>query len=108
MRDIGSTQSLLIFYNAWSLSGIRRRRLSISRHGVSLQEATTVFDDVLSVTVPDPDHSVEENRFIIVGMSHRRRLLIVSHVERGDRSRLISARELTRTERAAYEERNVT
>ena len=74
---------------------------------MSFREATTVFDDVLSVTVPDPDHSVEENRFIIVGMSHRGRLLIVSHVER-DRSRLISARELRRTERTAYEEGNVT
>ena len=75
---------------------------------MSFREATTVFDDVLSVTVPDPDHSVEENRFIIVGMSHRGRLLIVSHVERGHRSRLISARELRRTERTAYEEGNVT
>ena len=82
--------------------------LNLTRHGVSFREATTVFDDVLSVTVPDPDHSVEENRFIIVGMSHRGRLLIVSHVERGHRSRLISARELRRTERTAYEEGNVT
>jgi len=79
---------------------------SQSRAGVSFQEATTVFDDMLSVAVPDPDHSIEENRFIIVGQSHRARLLIVSHVERGDRIRLINARELTRTERSAYEEEN--
>jgi hypothetical protein len=57
-------------------------------------------------TVPDPDHSLDENRFIIVGESHRGRLLIVSHVERGDRIRLVSARELTRAERSVYEERN--
>ena len=81
---------------------------NLAKHGVSFQEATTVFDDLLSITVPDPDHSVAENRFIIVGMSLRGRLLIVSHVERGDRIRLISARELTRTERNAYEEGNYT
>ena len=79
---------------------------NLAKHGVSFQEATTVFDDPLSVTVPDPDHSGEENRFIIVGESHRGRLLIVSHVERNDRIRLISARELTHTERSVYEERS--
>ena len=55
-----------------------RSTLNLARHGVSFQEATTVFDDMLSVAVPDPDHSIEENRFIIVGQSHRGRLLIVS------------------------------
>ena len=80
---------------------------NLAKHGVPFQEATTVFDDLLSVTVPDPDHSSEERRFVIVGQSHRRRLLIVSHVERGDRIRLVSARELTRTERSIYEERNL-
>jgi uncharacterized DUF497 family protein len=79
---------------------------NLAKHGVSFHEATTVFDDVLSVTAPDPDHSVEENRFIIVGLSHRGRLLIVSHAERGDRIRLINARELTLTERTTYEEGN--
>jgi len=77
---------------------------NLARHGVSFQEATSVFDDLLSIAVPDPDHSGEENRFIIVGQSHRGRLLIVSHAERGDRIRLINARELTRTERNIYEE----
>ena len=85
----------------------QKATLNLARHGVSFQEATTVFDDMLSVAVPDPDHSIEENRFIIVGQSHRGRLLIVSHVERGDRIRLINARELTHTERSAYEEGNV-
>ncbi|MEJ5198959.1 MAG: BrnT family toxin [Anaerolineae bacterium] len=65
--------------------------------------AATVFNDPLSVTVPDPDHSTEEDRLIIVGRSHRRRLLIVSFAERGDRVRIISARRLTRTESRAYE-----
>jgi len=79
---------------------------NLAKHDVSFKEAATVFDDLLSVTVPDPDHSFEENRFVIVGKSHRGRFLIVSHAERGDRIRLISARELTRTERNVYEERD--
>lgn len=82
----------------------RKTARNLARHGVSFQEATSVFDDLLSITVSDPDHSGEENRFIIVGQSHRGRLLIVSHAERGGRIRLINARELTRTERNVYEE----
>ena len=52
-----------------------------TRHGVSFPEASTVFDDALSVAVPDPDHSVEEARYIIVGTSHRNRLLIVAYTD---------------------------
>ncbi len=77
---------------------------NLRKHKVPFTEAATVFDDALSVTVADPDHSMEEDRFIIVGKSYRRRLLIVSFAERGDRIRVISARELTRAERRAYEE----
>ena len=79
---------------------------NLAKHGVSFQEAATVFDDLLSVTVPDPDHSFEENRFVIVGQSHRGRFLIVSHAERAESIRLISARELRRAERNVYEERD--
>lgn len=77
---------------------------NLRKHKVSLSEAATVLSDPLSITVPDPDHSIEEDRYITVGMSNRRRLLIVAHTERGDRIRIISARELTRAERKAYEE----
>lgn len=77
---------------------------NLRKHKISFTEAATVFDDPLSITVADPDHSAEEDRFIIVGQSYRRRLLIVSFAERGDRIRIISARELTRSERKAYEE----
>jgi len=77
---------------------------NLRKHKISFNEAATVFDDPLSVTVTDPDHSAEEDRFIIVGQSYRRRLLIVSFAERGDRIRIISARELTPAERRAYEE----
>ena len=77
---------------------------NLSKHGVSFEEAKTVFDDPLYVDFYDPDHSEDEERYLIVGKSNRGRLLIVSYTERGDSIRLISARELTRTEREAYEE----
>jgi hypothetical protein len=77
---------------------------NLSKHGVSFEEAKTVFDDPLYVDFYDPDHSESEERYLIVGESDRGRLLIVSYTERGDSVRLISAREITRTEREAYEE----
>ncbi|KAB8319571.1 BrnT family toxin [Tolypothrix campylonemoides VB511288] len=77
---------------------------NLSKHGVSFEEAKTVFDDPLYVDFYDPDHSEDEERYLIVGKSNRERLLIVSYTERGDSIRLISAREVTRTEREAYEE----
>ncbi|NMG21157.1 BrnT family toxin [Brasilonema bromeliae] len=77
---------------------------NLSKHGVSFEEAKTVFDDPLYVDFYDPDHSDEENRYLIVGQSNRGRLLIVSYTQRGDSIRLISAREVTRAEREAYEE----
>ena len=67
-------------------------------------EATTVFDDVLSVTIADPDHSADEERFLLVGLSNRRRLLVVAHAERGEAIRIISARRADRQERRTYEE----
>ena len=77
---------------------------NLRRHKVSFNEAATVFGDSLGTTVPDPDHSLAEDRYITVGMSSRRRLVMVAHTERGQRIRIISARELTRAEREAYEE----
>ena len=75
------------------------------KHGVAFTEAATVFRDDLSVTVYDPDHSIDEDRYITIGWSQQHRLLMVSHTERGDRIRIISARdELTRAERETYEE----
>jgi uncharacterized DUF497 family protein len=78
---------------------------NLRKHRASFAEATTVVGDPLSITVPDPDHSADEDRDITVGRSIRGRLLIVSHAERGDRIRIISARELTRSEREAYEDK---
>ncbi|MBD2361128.1 BrnT family toxin [Anabaena minutissima FACHB-250] len=85
----------------WNESKAER---NLSKHGISFEEAKTVFDDPLYVDFYDPDHSDEEARYLIVGESNRGRLLIVSYTERGNSIRLISAREVTRTEREAYEE----
>ena len=74
------------------------------KHGVSFAEATTVFGDPLSMTVDDPKHSSNEARFIILGLSTRRRLLVVVHTTRENRVRLISARAATPNERRTYEE----
>ena len=81
-----------------------KARKNLSNHGVSFHEATTIFNDPLYVDFYDPDHSDDEERFIIIGQSQRRRLLVVSYLERGHKTRLVSAREATRRERDAYEE----
>lgn len=73
-------------------------------HGVSFLEASQVFDDDHSSTVQDPDHSVDELRYLIFGASKQGKHLVVSYTERGDRIRLISARQMTARERRAYEE----
>ena len=77
---------------------------NLKKHEVSFDEAETVFDDPLFVIFADPDHSFEENRFIIMGESNQNRLLVVSYTERPAKIRLISAREATRPERKKYEE----
>jgi uncharacterized DUF497 family protein len=74
------------------------------KHGVGFEEAVTVFDDPLSTTVIDPDHSLREERLVIFGRSTGGRILAVMHTEGGERVRVISAREVTRAERDAYEE----
>jgi uncharacterized DUF497 family protein len=77
---------------------------NLVKHGVSFEEAATVFGDPLSDTFNDPSHSAEQRRFIIIGMSERGRMLIVSHTDDGETIRIISAREPTRGERDFYEE----
>lgn len=74
------------------------------KHSISFQEATTVFDDSLSVTFPDPDHSIGESRYVIIGMSELGQLLVVSHTDRGSRTRIISVRKANRQEKRFYEE----
>lgn len=83
---------------------VNKAARNLSKHGVSFEEAKTVFDDPLYVDFYDPAHSDDEERYIIVGKSNRGRILIVSHTQRADSIRLISARVVTRAEREAYEE----
>jgi len=75
-----------------------------AKHGVSFQDAATVFGDPLAVTYYDPDHSDDEDRFLTVGQSIGGEWLVVSHTDRGDCTRIISARRMTRRERKSYEE----
>ena len=73
---------------------------------MSFEEASTVFGDPLSLTIPDPAHSLAEHRAIVLGQSHHRKMLAVVHTERGDNIRIISARRASRQERKSYEENN--
>ncbi len=82
----------------------RKESTNLRKHGVNFTEAQTVFGDPLSITIGDPDHAADEERFVIVGRSGKPRLLIVVHTVVGDRVRLISARAATKHERRNYEE----
>jgi len=77
---------------------------NLRQHGVSFEEAATVFRDPLSVMGADPDHSVDEERFVTFGVSAAGRYLVVATTDRGDTIRIISARPMTAGERAIYEE----
>ncbi len=81
-----------------------KAKINLRKHRVSFEEATSVFGDTLAMNMPDPDHSLEENRFILLGLSHKLRLLVVAYAERGRVTRIISAREATRQERKQHEE----
>ncbi len=82
----------------------RKAAGNLRKHGVSFDEAASVFFDPLSATGDDPDHSLEERRFVTFGVSSSRRLLVVAHEDRDDVTRIVTAREATRAERKLYEE----
>ncbi|MGA2260181.1 MAG: BrnT family toxin [Acidobacteriota bacterium] len=82
----------------------KKATANLKKHGVSFEEASTVFRDALSATGSDPDHSIGEHRLVTFGISTQNRLLVVAHSEEGDSIRIISARPLTRQERKIYEE----
>lgn len=82
----------------------RKAAANVRKHGVTFEEAVTAFADPHSITIPDPDHSAGEARFILIGRSAVQRLLVVVHLERGVPIRLISARLAARRERRTYEE----
>ena len=77
---------------------------NLKKHGVDFREAATVFDDPLSTKYPDVDHSTVERRFVMVGASAPRRVLVVAYTEQDGAVRIISARPATRRERRFYEE----
>jgi len=81
----------------------RKARLNFAKHAVSFEEAATVFGDERSVTIPDPAHSLTEERFVTIGASDNGKILVVVATERGDILRLISARPANRRERKQYE-----
>jgi Uncharacterized protein conserved in bacteria len=79
-----------------------KARRNIAKHGVSFEEAATAFGDPLSLTTYDPDHSEDEDRFLLLGATHAGRLVVVSHTHRNEKIRLISARFAFRGERRTY------
>jgi uncharacterized DUF497 family protein len=81
----------------------KKAAYNLAKHGVSFDDASTVFGDPLAGTILDPRHSAEEQRFVTIGHSADGSLIVVIHVERGDRTRIISARLATRRERRKYE-----
>jgi uncharacterized protein len=82
-----------------------KARSNLRKHGVTFEEAMSVFHDFFSVTIADPDHSHSEDRFITVGWSIQQRTLVVVHTDRGNVIRIISARVANSVERRTYEER---
>ncbi|MGQ0814044.1 MAG: BrnT family toxin [Gemmatimonadota bacterium] len=76
---------------------------NIRKHGESFEEAATVFGDPLAINLADPEHSEAEERYLVLGMSQQQHLLVVAYAERGERTRIISARKATRRERNGYE-----
>jgi uncharacterized DUF497 family protein len=82
----------------------RKAAANLKKHGVSFEEAITVFADPVSMNMPDPDHSEGEQRFLVLGASVRSRLMVVSYTERSPKTRIINARLATRHERRQYED----
>jgi len=81
-----------------------KAKANLKKHGVRFDEATTVFSDPFSITILDPDHSVDEQRYIEIASSDKRRVLVVVYTERGANIRIISCRRATSSERRRYEE----
>ena len=77
---------------------------NLSKHGITFEEATTIFGDPLSLTIPDPLHSEKEDRYVTIGLSVNFRTLAVVHADCGETIRIISARIATRNEKLKYEE----
>ena len=81
----------------------KKAAANLTKHGISFEEAATVFGDPLAITFDDPDHSADEDRYLTFGVSSFNRLLVVSHTDRGNTLRIITARQVTNRERRIYE-----
>jgi hypothetical protein len=77
--------------------------INAKKHGVSFEEASGVFGDYLSFTYPDSGHSIQEERYIIIGLPSKNRIMVISHTQHGETIRIISARQATKRERDFYE-----
>ena len=99
-RVLNADLALSISSSIWDP---RKDRENQRKHGVSFEEATTVFGDPLAGTIPDPDHSRGEHRYVTIGLSSNHRLIVVSHTEEDENFRIISAREANAYERKTYE-----
>jgi uncharacterized protein len=82
----------------------KKAALNVRTHRVSFEEAASVFGDPMAGTISDPLHSTDEPRFVTIGMTPARRLIVVVHIDRGERIRIISARPATRAEKRKHEE----
>ena len=81
-----------------------KAKVNLKKHDVDFQEASTVFDDPMFITLLDEEHSTDEERYITIGLSSKQRLLMVAHTERGNKIRIISARKVTQNEENFYAE----
>jgi uncharacterized protein len=82
----------------------KKARTNLSKHDVDFEEASTIFDDPIFITFLDTEHSIDEERYITIGLSDKARLLMVAHAERNNRIRIISARKATKNEEKYYQE----
>jgi uncharacterized DUF497 family protein len=82
----------------------KKAKSNLKKHGVSFEEAATALSDPMAATGIDPDHSMSEERYVTFGLSEIGRLVVVSHTERGETIRIISARKASKGERELYEE----
>lgn len=84
-----------------------KAKVNLAKHGISFELATSAFYDPLSLTIPDPMHSVGESRFILIGVSDAGRTLVVAHSDRGQAIQIISARPASRKEKKFYEKSHI-
>lgn len=82
----------------------RKAEANVRKHGISFEEAASAFADPFSLTIPDPDHSRAEDRFVLLGQTTSGKIVVVVHTLRGETIRIISARRATPLERRSHEE----